>query len=196
MNINDKVILTDCDGCLTDWFFGFRQWMQRHGFVEKGNVYDMYRAELLYDVSENEIDRYVGMFNESASIAYLSPYVDAIKYVKKLHEEHGFVFHCITKLGTDQHVAKLREQNLTKLFGETAFEKITCMGRNESKYNYLKPYENSGCVWIEDSYTNYKMGEELGLNSFLMDNPHNSNKGDESTQRVYRWKEIYDCIVS
>ena len=71
-------------------------------------------------------------------------------YVKKLHEEHGYVFHAITSLSTNQHAINLRQRNLYKLFGETTFEKIVCLGTGEDKDVELLPYKNSGCWWVEE----------------------------------------------
>ena len=38
--MKNKVILTDCDGVLTDWEYAFDIWMQQHGFnkVQGGNL--------------------------------------------------------------------------------------------------------------------------------------------------------------
>ena len=86
----DKVILVDCDGVLLDWEYSFDYWMKRHGYVKTGVCeYDM---SICYDMPRDEIKRLIRMFNESAAIRKLPPLRDAMKYVKKLHEEHGYIF--------------------------------------------------------------------------------------------------------
>ena len=66
----------------------------------------------------------IKIFNESAHMGFLPPLRDAMYYVKRLHEEYGYVFHCITSLSKDENAQELRRMNLKKLFGNTAFEKF------------------------------------------------------------------------
>jgi FMN phosphatase YigB (HAD superfamily) len=94
----DKVILTDADGVCLDWEYSFGYWMQRHGYTVK--VEDVYEMDIKYDMPKPEMKRLIRMFNESAWIRKLPPLRDAIKYMKKLHEEEGYIFHCITSLVT------------------------------------------------------------------------------------------------
>jgi FMN phosphatase YigB (HAD superfamily) len=90
----NKTILTDCDGVLLDWEYAYGSWMHRHGYeVVHEGIYDMSEK---YGLVKSESKKLIRMFNESASIRKLPPLRDAIKYVKKLHEEHGYVFHAIT----------------------------------------------------------------------------------------------------
>ncbi len=37
-NIADKVILTDCDGVLLDWLFGFKEFMAERGYTEQDDT--------------------------------------------------------------------------------------------------------------------------------------------------------------
>ena len=40
--MNDKVILTDCDGVIVDWEYGFEQFMNGHGYEKvKSDSYDL-----------------------------------------------------------------------------------------------------------------------------------------------------------
>jgi len=50
-----------------------------------------------------------------------------------------------------------------------------------------------GCVWVEDKYKNAVLGQELGLDSFLIDLPHNRQYDFE--QRVQGWEDIYYTLV-
>ena len=90
--MKDKVILTDCDGVLLDWSYSFGQWMTRHGYEINPNYKSNYAMAQRYGLEKTEAKRLIRMFNESASIRKLPPLRDAIKYVKKLHEEHGYVY--------------------------------------------------------------------------------------------------------
>lgn len=188
----DKVILTDCDGVLLDWEYAFDYWMQRHGYIVA--VEGVYEMEIKYDMPRAEVKRLIRMFNESAAIRKLPPLRDAIKYMKKLHEEHGYIFHAITSLSDDQYAQHLRTKNLRELFGDTAFEKYIYLDTGADKDEVLAVYKDTECFWVEDKVENADLGIKLGLDSILMSHPHNSNYA--GTARVVKnWKEIYEIIV-
>lgn len=191
--IKDKLILCDCDGVLVDWVYGFTKWMKQHGYeIKKENEYDI---ALTFGLEKAESKRLIKHFNESAAMGWLPSLRDAVKYVRKLHEEHGYVFHCITSLSLDEHAGKLRKKNLEALFGKTVFEKITCLDTGADKDEALEPYRDSGCFWIEDKVENAELGVELGLNTILIDHPHNKDYENEDIQKVGYWKEIYELVV-
>jgi FMN phosphatase YigB (HAD superfamily) len=190
--MKSKVILTDCDGVLLDWEYAFDQWMKRHGYV-KHNAGD-YKIHINYDLDEKETKRLIRMFNESAWIRKLPPLRDAIKYVKKLHEDHGFVFHAITSLSTDQYAQHLRTKNLRELFGDTVFEKYVYLDTGADKDEELEPYKDSMCYWVEDKPENVDTGIRLGLNGILVNHDHNKDYNGEAF-RVRNWKEIYKFIT-
>ena len=121
--IADKVILVDCDGVLCDWLYAFDQWMERHDYevVEP----DLYKVSDRFNLTHREGNKLCRMFNESAWIRKLPPLRDAIKYVRKLHEEHGYVFRLISSLSNDEYSQHLRTKNLRELFGSTVFERYT-----------------------------------------------------------------------
>jgi FMN phosphatase YigB (HAD superfamily) len=191
--MKSKVILTDCDGVLLDWEYAFDYWMKRHGYVKVNeNIYDMAVA---YDMPKAEIKRLIRIFNESASIRKLPPLRDAMKYVKKLHEEHGFIFHAITSLSNDQYAQHLRTKNLRELFGDTAFERYVYLDTGADKDEALAEYKDSGCFWVEDKVENAVLGAKLGLNSVLMSHGHNDDFEHEDVTKVTSWKEIYEMLV-
>ena len=188
----NKVILTDCDGVLLDWEYSFDYWMSRHGYNKvKQNVYEMAEA---YDMPKPEIKRLIRMFNESASIRKLPPLRDSIKYMKKLHEEHGFVFHAITSLSNDQYAQHLRTKNLRELFGDTAFEKYVYLDTGADKDDELSVYKDTGCYWVEDKPENVDCGINLGLNGILMGHNFNADYSGDAV-RVNNWKEIYQLVT-
>lgn len=124
----------------------------------------------------------------------MSPLRDAIKYVRKLHEEHGYVFHVITSLSTDPDAARLRKRNLDLLFGPTVFEKIVCLDCGADKDDALEPYRDTGCFWVEDKIENAELGSALGLSSILLD--HSYNVGyNGSIAKFGNWKNIYKYVT-
>lgn len=192
MRICDKVILVDCDGVLCDWLYAFDQWMERHGYaVVKPNLYKVHDR---FDLVRNEGKKLARMFNESAWIRKLPPYKDAIKYVRKLHEEHGYVFRVISSLSDDEYSQHLRTKNLRELFGNTVFESYTYLDTGADKDEALEEYSDTGCWWIEDKPENAELGTSLGLSSILITHDHNVNH-EGRWNRVNNWKEIYELIV-
>jgi hypothetical protein len=189
----DKLILVDCDGVLLDWKYSFVKWMSENNYeVVREGVYDI--AEM-FDLTKAESRVLVRQFNESARIGFLPGLRDAIKYVKRLHEE-GYIFHCITSLSTDFYAGKLRQQNLEKLFGPSVFEKIVCLDCGADKDDGLLPYKDSGCIWVEDKPLNAECGYNLGLRSVLIEHLFNVGYENDSIPKVKNWKEIYEMVTS
>ena len=193
--MKDKAILVDCDGVLLDWEYAFDQWMKRHGY--EISQHGDYLMSTKYALEKKESKRLIRMFNESATIRKLPPLRDAIKYVKKLHEEHGYIFHAITSLSNDQYAQHLRTKNLREMFGDTAFEKYVYLDTGADKDEALAEYANTGCYWVEDKPENALVGAGVGLKSILMDHQHNQDFDDTkyNVTRVNNWKEIYELIV-
>ena len=192
-DLKSKVILTDCDGVLVDWCYGFHSWMKRVHSLEP-MAEEAYEMEVVYGLAKDTMKEYVRSYNASADIAYLKPLNDAVKYVKKLHEECGFVFHCITSLSLDPAAQKARIYNLEQLFGTTAFEKVICLDTGEDKIDALTPYIDTECVWVEDKIENADLGVNFGLNTFLI--AHEFNAGYKGGAiRVPNWKYIYEVIT-
>jgi hypothetical protein len=124
----------------------------------------------------------------------MPPLRDSIKYIKKFHEEHGYVFHLITSLSSDEHAQALRTKNIQSLFGKTAFEKFIYLDTGADKDDVLEPYRNSGMYWIEDKPANADTGEAMGLDALLMSHMHNAGYNGPA-YRVADWKEIYEYII-
>jgi FMN phosphatase YigB (HAD superfamily) len=115
----EKIILTDADGVLLDWEWAFSVWMSQRGYFTKPNGKNSYYLHDQYeDLDQHEAKQLIRIFNESAAIGFLPSLRDATYYVKRLHEEHGFKFHCITSLSNDTNAQKLREMNIKKIFGK------------------------------------------------------------------------------
>lgn len=191
--MRNKVILVDCDGVLLDWVYSFGQWMKRHGYVEVRD--DTYKIEERYGIPRAEGKKLTRMFNESAWIRKLPPHKDAIKYIKKLHQDHGYVFHVISSLSDDEYSQHLRTKNLRELFGDTVFERYTYLDTGADKDEALEFYRDSECWWIEDKPENSELGYRMGLRPLLMDHNHNADHVSENVDRVYNWKEVYERIV-
>ena len=193
--LKQQVILVDADGVLLNWEYAFSIWMETHGFNKVPGSEFEYDIGRRYNIDHTQGRKLIKIFNESAAIGFLPPLRDAMYYVKRLHEEHGYVFHCITSLSLDPSAGKLREMNLSKLFGETAFEKVVCLDTGADKHDALSVYQDSGCWWIEDKPENAEVGFNLGLKPILVEHGHNMHHYHESIPVAKNWKEIFDLIT-
>ena len=193
-NLN-KVILADCDGVLLDWEYAFNIWMQEHGFEEVPGSKLSYEMDERYGIPKEQVRKLIRLFNESAAIGFLPALRDAMYYVKRLHEEHGFRFHCITSLSTDPNAVKLREQNLSKLFGKTAFERVVCLPTGADKNEALEEYRDTGCYWIEDKPVNAEAGHAVGLRSLVIEHGHNMHYYHEHITLVKNWRDVYEIVT-
>jgi FMN phosphatase YigB (HAD superfamily) len=190
-----KTILVDADGVLVDWESAFDTWMASHGYRINPGGEDEYSMTLRYPIAKDVALRLIKTFNESAAIGFLPALRDAVHYVKRLHEEHGYVFHCITSLSQDPNAVRLREMNLVNLFGHSVFEKVICLSTGADKHHALEPYRNSGLHWVEDKPENADVGYEMGLQSLLMEHGHNVDHVCPYPV-VKNWREIYAIITS
>ena len=190
-----KLILVDADGVLLNWEYAFAIWMEQHGHEKQPGSEFIYDIGERYGISRDQGRKLIKLFNESAAIGFLPPLRDAMLYVKRLHEEHGYVFHCITSLSLDVNAGRLREMNLRKLFGKTAFERIICLDTGADKNAALEPYRGSNLHWVEDKIENADLGHNMGLHSILMEHGHNMNH-ECPYPVVKNWREIYAIITS
>jgi hypothetical protein len=192
--MKNKIILTDADGVLLDWEYAFDVYMQQHGFNKLEPL--KYNIGVRYGIDPDQGKKLIKIFNESAHMGFLPPLRDAMYYVKRLHEEHGYVFHCISSLSKDENAQELRRMNLKKLFGATAFEKFIFLDTGADKDDALEEYRNTEYWWIEDKIVNAQLGHQLGLKSLIMEHGHNMDYNDLTIPRVKNWREVYERIVA
>ena len=191
----DKLILVDADGVLLDWEYAFNIWMQEHGFEEVPGSKLSYEMDERYGIPKEQVRKLIRLFNESAAIGFLPALRDAMYYVKRLHEEHGYRFHCITSLSTDPNAVRLREMNLAKLFGKTAFERVLCLPTGAHKDEALAEYQDTGCYWIEDKPVNAEAGLAVGLRSLVIEHGHNMHYYHEHITLVKNWRDVYQIVT-
>jgi hypothetical protein len=169
--------------------------MQEHGFEEIPGAKLNYDMSVRYGISREQVVKLIKVFNESAAIGFLPAQRDAMYYIKRLHEEHGYVFHAITSLSKDKNAQELRKINLKKLFGKTAFEKFIFLDTGADKDAVLENYRDTGYYWIEDKVENAEAGYKFGLNPLLIEHGHNMNYYHEGVTMVKNWRHIYEVIT-
>lgn len=190
-----KLILTDIDGCVLDWEYAFNTWMGEHGFEEVPGSKLNYDMSVRYGIPREQVVKLIRIFNESAAIGFLPAQRDAAYYLKRLHEEFGYRFHAITSLSLDPNAQKLREMNLHKLFGPTAFERIVCLDTGADKTEALAEYKDTGCYWIEDKWGNAEAGHEAGLKSIVLEHGHNMHEYHPHITILKNWKAIFEYVT-
>ena len=191
--MNDRIILTDVDGVLCNWQYAFDVWMNEHGFeIRERMEYDIGAA---YDIPRDQAKKLIRIFNESAAIGFLPALRDSVYYVKRLHEEHGYEFHAITSLSSDQNAQKLRIMNLEKLFGDSVFSHHVILDTGAEKDQALSEYQDSGLYWIEDKPANCDAGLRAGLKPLLMSHGFNLSYSNPSVRVVKNWREIYKIVT-
>jgi len=190
--INDGLILVDCDGVLLNWELSFDRWLRHYGYVTSEPDLSQYKMRLRYGFTQDHSDRLVRHFNESAMMSTLPPLRGAVKYVRKLHDEHGYKFHVITSQSNLYQAQQLRIQNLIDVFGNV-FDGFTILDCGADKHEGLKPFKNSECWWIEDKLENALVGKDYGLNSILIGSSYVEEHPDVPI--LDSWSSIYNYIT-
>ena len=186
----DKLILCDCDGVLLEWNAAFNEWAFSRGYsIQKDSVYDMHTR---FDIAEPEAKSLIRQFNESAAIASLEPFRDALVWIPEIHRM-GYRFRVITSMSLCPYAFKARVINLSHYFGY-AIENVISLDCGAPKDAELSLYEGSNRYWIEDKFSNAVAGQELGLRAILMEHDYNSEDSHKDIPRVKSWKEIYEII--
>jgi len=196
--MNDKLILTDCDGVLLDWEYRFNQFMDEKGYTLADDYKSQYGVGNRFVEVEDKAQarELVTIFNESAWIGWLPPLRDAMKYVKKLNEEHGYLLGVITSLSTNQYATTLRQENLVRVFGENVFDFIRCIETGADKDEELMMFQDTECWWIEDKVSNAECGLKFNLKPILIRHKHNSYYSEQQNVRIAKnWKDIYNIIT-
>ncbi len=199
----EKILIVDVDGVIIDWEYGFHIWMETHGhIVDDSKSYNMDKKyALMPGVGLHQIQ----IFNESAAMGFLPPIRDAQYYVKLLHEKHMYRFVAVTSMGDDEYAVKLREKNLSKLFGPNTFKELHCLPcgayKDEIFTDLAKKYRQH--VLVEDNIDNAECAAVLDYRVMLMSHGYNfdyssdlyTGKGPGKIQMVLNWEEIYNEII-
>jgi len=192
-NLYEDVILTDIDGVVLNWVHSFDQLATLNGL--QCVVYDQYSIHKRYGISPELSKRLVDDHNNGPRVGNIKPLRDAVKYIRMLHEEFGYVFHGITALSPTSENYKYRRENLDRLFGEGVFEKIVLTDNSEAKDGVLEDYKDTSCLWVEDLSEAAHMGIKHGLRPVLMKQLWNQDDIlYPEVSRVNSWKEIYQMV--
>ena len=194
----NKIILTDADGCLLTWNSSFNLFMHERGYPSIPGRETNYSLAKRHNVSEDYRVKCIEEFNCSEYIKDLHPFADAREFVAKLNEE-GYKFIVITSLSDDPVAYDYRAQNLEEAFGDAIIE-LHCLPLGESKAEMLTRWKDTGLFWIEDHVESAADGAKLGLHAIVIDHPYNERYVQHNSILRARvghetpWQEIYEII--
>ena len=191
----ERIILSDCDGCLVNWNAGFNKFMEEKGLPQLPNTDDQYLLSKRHNITSNYATQLVTEFNEGPMIEHLEPFADAVKYVARL-ADLGFRFIVVTSISSAPQAKVFRTKNLNAIFGDV-FDEINCIEMGASKAHILKNWQDTGYFWIEDHMRQAEAGYEAGLSTVLIRHPYNAHyKTDLFPTVSYEkpWEEIYNMV--
>lgn len=166
----EKIILTDIDGVLLNWFEGFEAFVseQHPLLLGKGSCAPYASQKRLYQwlglPSFEEGKKIVTTFYGSKQDYQLRAYPDALEYLPRLHQE-GWTLIAVTHSVNPEISHDVKLHCLRQNFGDI-FETIHSLNLDESKAFYLKEYAPT--FWIEDNLKNAVAGAEYGHHPFLI----------------------------
>lgn len=169
--MKDTLITTDCDGVLLNFSRSMVIWAAtNHGLTEVAP--QAYSFNDRFGIAHG--DELIEEFIKTLEHGEIEPIYSSIESVKRLYNDHGIQQIVVTAI--DDFITEGRTKNLKKYYGD-AIKEVHCTGDSKGKVKILKQYENSGCLWIEDWVANAYMGQELGLNAVIMQQPWNLDYG-------------------
>jgi len=198
MNIihqKERIIISDCDGCLVSWNEGFNEFMTEHGMPQLPNTHAEYNLAVRHGIDTTLAHSLVKEFNESSRIADLAPFADSVKYVKKLTDKR-FRFIVVTSISDAPNAHYHRTKNLENIFGQV-FNEINCIETGASKAHILLNWADTGYFWIEDHMRQAEAGHEAGLNTVLISHPYNLHYTTDlfpTVSYTKPWEEIYEMV--
>ena len=184
-------ILTDIDGCVLDWFSGFKKYVEKLGVPQKCAEPTDWNLDTWLD--HRNISGLVEEYNNTAAFSELNPYQDAINIIPPLYFSEGYDFHAITASSKSNASKNLRMVNLDIRFGWIfGTGKVSFTEPGHSKAEILKAFEPT--IWIEDRPKAALEGVEAGHTCLLLDRNYNREFSHDKVTRVKDWYEISDFI--
>lgn len=187
-----RIILTDVDGVLVDWFSQFPYFIKNKGFCAEESLRRYAAGEWVtlensLDVSSDHAMELMEEFCTSTHIRYLTAMPDAIAVVNRLKHKYDFVG--VTAISNHPDAIKYRMENLDFWF-PGAFSKMHCVGCNAPKLDTLMKYDNT--FWIDDSPHHVHEGILAGHTSIRL--VRDSREQTRITLQADNWYEIEDML--
>ena len=188
---DEKVILTDIDGCLLNWREGFMRFMLNRGYSIHPEFESQYLLTEYYGINRQELHEQVESFNSGRwEFGTLKPIAGAIKAVNAL-SELGYRFIGISACSSKRQAFVLRRANLYNIFGDV-FDAVYCLDLKDGKKSHL--IQHKPTFWIEDKMSMCLEGLEVGHKCILIDRVWNQDQDDDRIERCQDWDAIVAYI--
>ena len=181
--------VTDVDGVLFDWNTGFLHWLYDNYNIAPDTVdrtsYNV--ANWFSAYSCNDIFRFIETFNQSNAAHTLSIIDGSQRAIKRLSADFDIV--AVTAFAACENGAALRTQTLMREF--TGIKEVVVLPMGSTKRDALERLQPA--VFIDD-YERYLLESvDLGINTLVMDQPHNRHV---NLPRVTHWDNIESVLTS
>lgn len=196
--MNEKIILTDADGCLLHWNASFNVFMHEKGLPQIPETDSNYSIQTRHGITHEQGRKLIKEFNHSNFIQDLHAFADAKEYVAKLNER-GYKFIVVTSLSEKPGAYDNRVINLRKHFGDAIID-LHCLRIGVAKGAKLANWKDTNYFWIEDHVQNAIDGAKLGLRAVVIDQPYNGQYTENDDLLYARvtyetpWADIYEII--
>lgn len=184
-----KIIYTDIDLTLLDFNSPLEEFMRENGHdVPHGHLEGQCHLWKVMGYTPQAADAIIHDFFDSDYFGKLPPLRGSVEPVQRLYSE-GWRFVAISACPATIP-SKIRQENLQNAFG-IPFEEVHLSGFGGCKRNILEMFHPT--IWVEDHVKNAHVGQELGFDTFLIDQKHNRD-AEISVTRVSGWEEIFNKL--
>lgn len=195
-------VITDVDGVLLDWFYGFEQWITNIKGVKPvhATAPSMYSLQDKYPLTQQEIVEHIAEFNSSKYFGELLAVRGAESYFCSMLSHRNMKWSWLSCGAVDDketECLEMRKQNLRKRFHREipgillpmSAKKLTCLAAYSELFG-------EDMVFIEDSLSHAMDAVKMGIKTVLLDYPYNQQQKDPYLlYRAKNWKEIYEFLL-
>lgn len=182
------VFATDVDGVLFDWDTAFVEWLkQEYNIAPSTSDRSSYYLHNWYkDLSPNDVFRFIETFNQSKH-AYKLPIVEGAQAaIKRLSIDFDVI--AVTAFAACENGAAWRTQHLMREF--VGLKEVVVLPLGSTKRDALARLQPA--VFIDDCTRYLLESHELGINTVVMDHPHNQSV---ELPRIKHWNDI-DAVLT
>ena len=183
MKHSKNLILTDIDGVLLNWGVAFNAWASMLGYKAKNDAICIFEK---YALTKTEGLSLIEAFHKTSEASQLTPVYNSEQVVKSL-AKNGWRFVAISSV--DESFRPGRVENLQRIFGDI-FNEVHCVGTLGDKKAILEGYKDQASCWIDDMFSNVKVGHELGLKSFWMSDDSQASVVVAGIVKINCWSTI------
>lgn len=168
--MNERTVILDVDGVILRYDEGYTNFMLRRGYKRSSKYGIGYSMGPWFDGPAFNALETIEEFNNTHESGELREYADIVKSMHNAHRDFGVNYALVTKFGKTAAQRKARRRNLAKYLPMDDPDFITALSfvpMTESKAPFLKHWEGTGAIYVEDCCKNALVGKELGLSVYI-----------------------------